>query len=87
MLGAKREGLEKIQERTETGLIKLKETEAQVAIIEVEVREKQVQAEKKKQEADAFAEVVGKERAVVEKENAKATIEAEKCATIKADVE
>lgn len=74
-------------DRYENGLIKLRETEEQVAIIEVEVREKQVEAEAKKQEADSFAEVVGKEKDIVEKENAVANVEAEKCAVIKADVE
>jgi dynein heavy chain len=51
------------------------------------VKEKQIEAEAKKNEADAFAEVVGKEKDKVEKENSKATIEADKCAVIKADVE
>jgi len=34
-----------------------------------------VEAEAKKKEADAFAEIVGKEKEIVEKENAKALIE------------
>jgi dynein heavy chain len=46
-----------------------------------------VEAEIKKNEADAFAETVGKEKAIVEAESSKANIEAEKCAVIKADVE
>lgn len=51
------------------------------------MKEKQIEAEAKKNEADSFAEVVGKEKDKVEKENSKATIEADKCAVIKADVE
>ena len=48
---------------------------------------KQIEAEAKKKEADAFAEVVGREKTKVEKENQKATIEAANCAEIKEDVE
>lgn len=87
MLAQKRDALEKNKERYETGLVKLKETAEQVAIIEIEVKEKQVEAEAKKKEADAFAEVVGREKDKVEKENNKATIEADKCALIKVNVE
>lgn len=58
-----------------------------MAIIEEEVKVKQVEAEAKRKEADAFAEVVGKEKDKVEKENAKAKIEQDKCAFIKKDVE
>lgn len=87
MLRKKREALETNKERYEQGLIKLRETAEQVAIIEEEVRLKKIQAEDKKKEADAFADVVFKEKEKVEKENVKATIEAENCAVIKADVE
>lgn len=58
-----------------------------MSVIEEEVKIKQIEAEAKRKEADAFAEIVGKEKTKVEKENAKATVEAEKCAVIKADVE
>lgn len=87
MLAQKREAIEKNKERYETGLIKLKQTADQVAVIEVEVKEKQVEAEAKKKEADAFAEVVGKEKDKVEIENSKAMIEQAKCNEIKTDVE
>jgi dynein heavy chain len=87
MLSKKRNDLLNNIERYETGLIKLKETEENVAIIEVEVKEKQIEAEAKKKEADDFAEIVGREKDKVEKENDIANIEAEKCAVIKADVE
>lgn len=46
-----------------------------------------VEAEAKKKEADAFAEVVGKEKDKVEIENSKAMIEQAKCNEIKTDVE
>jgi len=48
MLAAKRDALEKNKERYETGLVKLKETAEQVAIIEVQVKEAQISAEAKK---------------------------------------
>lgn len=86
MLNEKRKQLTDAIERYETGLVKLKETEEQVAIIEVEVRAKQIEAEATKKEADAFAEVVGVEKEKVDKENAKAQVEQEKCAVIKKDV-
>lgn len=76
MLQEKRDILEKNKERYESGLVKLKETAEQVAVIEVEVKEKQIEAEAKKKEADAFAEVVGREKDKVEIENSKAQIEA-----------
>lgn len=87
MLSKKRSDLLNNIERYETGLVKLKETEENVAVIEEEVKIKQVEAEAKKKEADAFAEVVGREKDKVEKENAIANVEAEKCAVIKANVE
>ena len=58
-----------------------------MAVIEIEVKEKQIEAEAKKQESDKFAEVVGKEKDKVEKENSKATQEADKCNLIKTEVE
>lgn len=64
MLSQKRNDLLKNRERYENGLIKLKETAEQVAIIEEEVKVKGVEAEIKKQEADKFAAKVkiGKEK-------------------------
>lgn len=87
MLKSKKESLEKNRDRYDQGLIKLRETQQQVAEIEVQVKEKQIEADQKKNEADAFAQVVGTEKEKVEKENAKATIEQEKCGVIKLDVE
>lgn len=67
--------MEKNKERYENGLVKLKETAEQVSVIEVDVKNKGEEAEVKKNSADAFAEIVGAEKAIVEVENAKATIE------------
>lgn len=53
----------------------------------MDVKLKGEEAEIKKNQADAFAEIVGAEKAIVEVENAKATIEQENCAKIKMDVE
>jgi dynein heavy chain len=48
MLQQKRDNLLKNRERYETGLVKLRETAEQVAIIEQEVKDKQIEAETKK---------------------------------------
>lgn len=55
MLQQKRDNLLKNRERYESGLIKLKETAEQVAVIEEEVKIKGIEAEEKKIEADKFA--------------------------------
>lgn len=47
MLEKKRNLLEQAKERYESGLVKLRETAAQVAVIEVEVKEKKIEAEAK----------------------------------------
>lgn len=46
-----------------------------------------VDVEKKKNEADEVAEVVGREKAKVEEESAKARLEEEACIKIKNEVE
>ena len=87
MVNKKRIALEEDKERYENGLTKLQETAATVAVIEEDVKIKQIEAEIKKKEADEFATTVGIEKEKVEKENAKANEEAEKCSVIKRDVE
>jgi dynein heavy chain len=87
MLETKRDNLLKDKDRYESGLVKLRETAEQVALIQEEVKVKQIEAEEKKKEADAFAEKVGIEKGNVEIENAKAEKEAAKCSEIKRDVE
>jgi len=49
MLQQKRDNLLKNRERYDSGLIKLRETAEQVAVIEEEVKVKQIEAEVKKQ--------------------------------------
>lgn len=66
MLQQKRDNLLKDRERYESGLIKLRETAEQVAIIEEQVKVKQIEAEVKKQEADKFAAKVKIEKEKVQ---------------------
>lgn len=87
MLGDKRTQLEEAKERYENGLIKLQQTSEDVKVIEEDVKIKKVEAEEKRISSDTFAEKVGKEKKIVEAESSKANIEAEKCGTIKANVE
>jgi len=58
-----------------------------VSKLEEELKVFSVEVEEKKKNADAKAEVVGKEKATVEAESSKANIEAEKCNKIKVEVE
>jgi len=83
----KKNELEEAKEKYETGVIKLKQTGEVVSKLEEELKESSVVVEEKKREADAQAEVVGKEKTKVEAENEKANKEAEECARIKAIVE
>lgn len=54
--------------------------------IEIEVKEKLIDAEAKKVSADAIAEVVGKEKAIVNVENDKANIVKDECEVIAKNV-
>lgn len=56
-------------------------------MIEEDVKIKKEEAEEKRVSSDIFAEKVGKEKKIVEAESSKANIEADKCGTIKANVE
>ena len=69
------------------GLVKLEETESKVAELSDELKVISVDVEKKKNEADEVAEVVGREKAKVEEESAKARLEEEACIKIKNEVE
>jgi dynein heavy chain len=71
----------------ELGLMKLEETEAKVSELQEDLKVIQVDVEKKKEEADQVAEIVGREKAKVEAESAKAKAEEEACIQIKTDVE
>ena len=55
MLNQKRSELLKSRDRYDTGLVRLRETAEQVAIIEEEVKVKGIEAEQKKEQADKFA--------------------------------
>ena len=86
MLGEKRKFLTEEKEIYEMGMIKLEETEQKVSLLrsDLVVISKEVQF--KKQEADKVAEVVGKRKAIVEEEGAKARVEEQNCKKIKMEV-
>ena len=73
-------------ERLQSGLTKLKETGETVVQIEAELKIKLAAAEIKKEKAEGIAEVVSREKAIVEDETAKATVEAKKCGVIQEEV-
>ena len=87
MLGKQRNDLNIARDNYESGVIKLKKTGEDVAILEEELKIFAVEVEAKKKVADAQAEIIGVEKAKVEIENNKANIEAEKCAKIQSEVE
>eukprot|EP01048_Picozoa_sp_COSAG05_P023676 COSAG05_NODE_5226_length_1231_cov_1.268551_2_plen_158_part_01 len=82
MLKAKRQKTDEAIERLETGLSKLLETSDAVAVMEEELKVKSVEVAEKKEKAEGIAEVVGKEKAVVDEEAAKAAEEGAKCDVI-----
>eukprot|EP00163_Fabomonas_tropica_P016273 TRINITY_DN2925_c0_g1_i1.p1 TRINITY_DN2925_c0_g1~~TRINITY_DN2925_c0_g1_i1.p1 ORF type:complete len:4072 (-),score=1488.94 TRINITY_DN2925_c0_g1_i1:296-12511(-) len=86
MLDKKRTYLHDAIERLETGLDKLHKTSQEVDVLSESLRVKSVEVEEKKLAAEVFAEQVGKEKAIVEAETAKANTEEEACAIIQADV-
>ena len=73
-------------ERLQSGLTKLKETGETVVVIEAELKISLAAAEIKKEKAEGIAEVVSREKAIVEDETAKANVEAKKCGVIKEEV-
>ena len=79
MLNKKKDELINSKEKYENGVIRLKETGEVVSKLEEELKVFQVEVEEKKKKADEQAEIVGTEKAKVEIENDKATVEAEKC--------
>ena len=86
MLGKKEGELINSKDRYELGVIKLTETGEIVGKLEEELKIFSVEVEAKKVEADAQAEIVGKEKAIVDVENSAAEIEAAKCDKIATDV-
>jgi hypothetical protein len=74
------------KDKYELGVVKLTETGEIVGKLEEELKIFSVEVEAKKIEADAQADVVGKEKAIVDVENAAAEIEAAKCDEIATSV-
>jgi dynein heavy chain len=74
------------KDRYELGVIKLTETGEIVGKLEEELKIFSVEVEAKKVEADAQADIVGKEKKIVDVENSAAEVEAEKCDKIATDV-
>jgi dynein heavy chain len=87
MLNKQRRELEVARDNYDNGVIKLKKTGEDTAILEEELKIFAVEVEIKAKVADEQAEVVGIEKAKVEIENDKANTEAEKCAAIKVSVD
>jgi dynein heavy chain len=82
MLTKKRKQLTETVERLTSGIEKLEATGRDVAVLQERLKEQSVEVEEKKLAAEVFAEQVGKEKAVVEAESAKANAEAEECQII-----
>jgi dynein heavy chain len=86
MLGKKEGELSDSKDRYELGVIKLTETAEIVGKLEEELKIFSVEVEAKKIEADAQADIVGKEKAIVDVENSAAEVEATACDKIATDV-
>jgi len=86
MLSVKRQDILDKKERLEIGLCKLRETSEVVAVLEEDLKVISVEVEEKKKESEGIAEVVGKEKAIVDIEAAKASEEGEKCVVIQKEV-
>lgn len=86
LLGTKRNEAESAIERLAKGLLKLKETAEAVTKIEADLKISLEEADQKRSVAEGIAEVVSKEKAIVEVETAKAQVQAKEVAIIQADV-
>ena len=82
MLTSKRKETDEAIIRLDTGLTKLLETAESVAVMEEELKVKSVEVAEKKEKAEGIAEVVGKEKAIVDTQAAAAAVEGEKCDVI-----
>ena len=85
MLLSKRQSTDAAIERLDTGLQKLLETAASVAVMEEELQIKSVEVAEKKEKAEGIAEVVGREKAIVDAKAQAATEEGEACDVIAAE--
>lgn len=86
MVGKKVEALEDQKDRLSNGLDKLYKTQEDVAGLEEDLKEKAVVVAEKAQAADIFAEEVGREKASVQNESEKASVESSNCSRIAAEV-
>jgi dynein heavy chain len=86
LLDSKRNEAEKGIDRLAKGLLKLRETAESVTKIEADLKISLEEADNKKTVAEGIAEVVSKEKAIVEVETAKAQVQAKEVSIIQADV-
>jgi dynein heavy chain len=86
LLEDKRHHTDEAIERLANGLLKLQETGEAVAKIEADLKIALVAAEEKKTTSEGIAEVVAKEKAIVEEKTANAEIEASACDVISKEV-
>lgn len=86
MHGVKDGELVEAKDRYELGVVKLTETGEIVGKLEEELKVFSVEVEAKKKSADEQAEIVGKEKTIVEAKNEIANVEAAKCEKIATDV-
>jgi dynein heavy chain len=86
LLKMKRENADASIQRLAKGLEKLRETAAAVTNIEADLKVSLEEADQKRSVAEGIAEVVSKEKAIVEVETAKAQVQAKEVAVIQSDV-
>jgi dynein heavy chain len=86
MLGKRLTELEDAKSKYEVGVVKINDTAEVVAKLEETLKVKSVEVDELKKTASEKAEVVGKEKEIVDAEASKANIESEKCAKIAAEV-
>lgn len=86
LLGTKRTEADNAIERLAKGLQKLKETAEAVTQIEADLKVSLEEADQKKTVSEGIAEVVSKEKAIVEVETAKAQVQAKEVAQIQEEV-
>ncbi|RYG69831.1 hypothetical protein EON64_01755, partial [archaeon] len=86
LLGSKRHEANSGIDRLAKGLQKLQETAEAVTKIEADLKISLEEADQKRTVAEGIAEVVSKEKAIVEVETAKAQVQAKEVAVIQADV-
>jgi dynein heavy chain len=86
MLGKRLTELEEAKMKYEVGVVKINDTAEVVAKLEETLKVKSVEVDELKKTASEKAEVVGKEKEIVDAEANKANIESEKCAKIAAEV-